>query len=107
MLVVVFFLLVVLNLIVLMGYSNSKSVSTYAFGIPTNNLYSVHGSINQSDSVSARYEEKRSACMGGKAKAPKRVAGLNQRLELVPSICQNEALQLPFMIVLTHHHVTG
>jgi hypothetical protein len=42
--------------------------------------------------------------MGGKAKAPKRVAGLNQRLELVPSICQNEALQLLYMMVLTHHH---
>ena len=40
--------------------------------------------------------------MGGKAKAPKRVAGLNQRLELVPSICQNEALQLLFMMMLTH-----
>ena len=34
----------VLNLIVLMGYGHSKSVSTYAFGIPTN-LFSVHGSI--------------------------------------------------------------
>ena len=57
------FVLNVLNLIVLMGYSNPKSVSTYAFvGIPTNNLYSFHGgSIYQSDAVSARYEEKRSA----------------------------------------------
>ena len=45
-----------------MGYSNSKSVSTYAFGIPTNNVYSVHGGIYQSDAVSARWEEeKRSA----------------------------------------------
>ena len=33
-----------------------------------------------------------------------RVAGLlNQSLELVPSICQKEALQLLFMVVLTHH----
>ena len=95
----------VLNSIVLMGYNNSKSVSTYAFGIPTNNLYSVHGSIYQRDAVSARYEEKRSSvarCMGGEAKAPRRVVGLNQCLELVPSNCQNEALQLLFMMVLTH-----
>ena len=27
-----------------MGYSNSKSVSSYAFGVPTN-LHSIHGSI--------------------------------------------------------------
>jgi len=33
------------------------------------------------------------------------VKGLNQCLKLVPSICQkNEALQLLFMMVLTHHH---
>ena len=46
-----------------MGYSNSKSVSTYTFGIPTNNYAnSVHGGIYQSDAVSARWEEeKRSA----------------------------------------------
>ena len=42
-----------------MGYSNSKSVSTYAFGIPTNNVYSVHGGIYQSDAVSARWEEEK------------------------------------------------
>ena len=33
-------------------YSNSKSVSTYTFGIPTNNyVYSVHGGIYQRDAV--------------------------------------------------------
>ena len=43
-----------------MGYSNSKSVSTYTFGIPTNNyVYSVHDGIYQSDAVSARWEEEK------------------------------------------------
>ena len=43
-----------------MAYSNSKSVSTYTFGIPTNNYAnSVHGGIYQSDAVSARWEEEK------------------------------------------------
>ena len=88
-----------------MGYSNSKSVSTYAFGIPTN-IYSVHGSIKVTQSQVGREERSACArCMAGEAKAP-RVASLTQCLELVPSICQ--ALQLLFMMVLmTQHHATG
>ena len=72
-----------------MGYSNSKSVSTCAFGIPTN-LYSVHGSIKVTQSQVGREERGACArCMGGEAKAPRvaSLCSLNQCLELVPSIC--------------------
>ena len=95
-----------------MGYSNSKSVSSYAFGIPTN-LYSIHGSNKVTQcQVVGREEEKSARAVHGWAVARTaarqrhlaRVAGLlNQCLELVPSICQREALQLLFMVVLTHH----
>jgi hypothetical protein len=93
-----------------MGYSNSKSVSSYAFGIPTD-LYSIHGSIKVTQCQVVGRERRGGERTvhgrrrgGGEAKAP-RVAGLplNRCLELVPSICQREALQLLFMVVLTHH----
>ncbi len=46
-----------------MGYSNSKSVSTYVFGITTN-LYSVHGNIKVTQCQVGREEE--SACAHGR-----------------------------------------
>ncbi len=75
--IICFFLLLLLNVlnwIVLVGYSNSKSVSTYVFGITTN-LYSVYGNIKVTQCQVGREEE--SACVHGR-----RGKGLNQCLEL-------------------------
>ena len=65
-----------------MGYSNSKSVSTYVFGIPTN-LYSVHGNIKVTQCQVGR-EENRRVRTRGEEKTP-RVASLSQCLELMPT----------------------